>query len=295
MLSAVIIAKNEEVMIETMLKSIQWVDEIIVCDTWSTDKTVEIASKYAKIVNFDWNDNFSDARNYAKSKAKGDWILSIDCDEVMEVGWIEKIKYAIDNTKKCDWVLINLLEENGTAKTSAFRVFSKKLDWQWAIHEIVHPKNPTKLDVTITFWISPTHYVDPHLDMRILQNEYEKDPKNPRTCYYLARELINYKEFESGAGLMWEYIRLSESIDEQTDWYYWLALAFWYLWKREQAAVAASQALLRNPNFKAAIELIADCQPIQEWKDRWNSFAYGANDTGLIYIHNFKQECQRSA
>jgi hypothetical protein len=94
------------------------------------------------------------------------------------------------------------LEENGTAKTSAFRVFSKKLQWQGAIHEIVHPKNPAKLDVTITFGISPTHYVDPHLDMRILQTEYEKDPTNPRTCYYLARELINYKEFESGAGLM---------------------------------------------------------------------------------------------
>jgi hypothetical protein len=35
-----------------------------------------------------------------------------------------------------------------------------------------------------------------------LQREYERDPKNPRTCYYLARELINYKEFEAGAGLM---------------------------------------------------------------------------------------------
>jgi len=294
MLSAVIIAKNEEEMIETMLKSIEWVDEIIVCDTWSTDKTVEIASKYAKVVHFEWCDDFSKARNFAKSKAKGDWILSIDCDEVMEEGWIEKIKYAIEHTKDCDGILINLEEENGTAKTSAFRVFSKKLDWQWAIHEIVHPKNPSKLDVTITFGISPTHYVDPHLDMRILQREYEKDPTNPRTCYYLARELINYKEFESWAWLMWEYIRLSKSIDEQTDGYYWLALAFLYLGKREEAVVAASQAILRNPNFKAAIELIADCQPLQEWKDRWNSFAEWANDTGLIYIHNFKQECLHS-
>lgn len=293
MLSAVIIAKNEEVMIETMLKSIEWVDEIIVCDTWSTDRTVEIASKYARVFHYKWRDDFGAARNFAKQNAKNAWILSIDCDEVMEEWWIEKIKYAIANTPKCDGILINLEEENGTAKTSAFRVFRKKLDWQGAIHEIVHPKNPAKLDVTITFGISPTHYTDPNLDLRILQSEYEKDPKNPRTCYYLARELINYKEFESWAGLMWEYIRLSKSIDEQTDGYYWLALAFLYLWKREEAVVAASQALLRNPNFKAAIELIADCQPLQEWKDRWNSFAEWADNTGLIYIHDFKKEVIR--
>ncbi len=300
-LTACIICKNEESCIEKCLNSIEWVDELIILDTWSTDKTMELARKYTDNVYKDisfydeekWIFDFWAARNKCKEFATGDFILSIDCDEVMEEGGIEKIKYAIANTPKCDWVLINLLEENGTAKTSAFRVFKKKLDWQGAIHEIVHPKNPAKLDVTITFGISPTHYVDPHLDMRILQTEYERDPTNPRTCYYLARELINYKEFEAGAGLMGEYIRLSKSIDEQTDWYYWLALAFLYLWKREEAVVAASQALLRNPNFKAAIELIADCQPIQEWKDRWNSFAEGANDTGLIYIHNFKQECQR--
>jgi hypothetical protein len=92
---------------------------------------------------------------------------------------------------------------------------------------------------------------------------------------------------------MWEYIRLSKSIDEQTDWYYWLALAFLYLWRREEAAVSASQAILRNPNFKAAIELIADCQPVKEWKDRWASFAEWADNSGLIYLHDFKTECQR--
>ncbi len=301
MLSAVIIAKDEEEMIETMLESIKWVDEIVVLDTGSTDKTVEIAKKYTKQVFIDTSFydkkkktfNFGAARNKAKSYAKWDWILSIDCDETLEEGWIEKIKYAIENTKDCDGILINLQEKGGSAKTSAFRVFKKELDWIGAIHEIVHPKNPAKLDVTITFGISPTHYVDPHLDMRILQKEFEKDPTNPRTCYYLARELINYREYEAWAWLMWEYIKLSKSIDEQTDWYYQLALAFLMLWRREEAAVAASQALLRNPNFKAAIELIADVQPIQEWKDRWNKFAEDADNSWLIYIHNFKEECRR--
>jgi hypothetical protein len=50
-------------------------------------------------------------------------------------------------------------------------------------------------------------------------------------------------------------------------------LAFLLLGKKEEACVSASQAILRNPNFKAAIELIAECQPLQEWKERWNKFA----------------------
>lgn len=277
-----------------MLSSILWVDEIIVCDTGSTDKTVEIAKNYAKVVHFDWCDDFSKARNYAKSFATHDWILSIDCDEVLEAGAIEKMRYAIANTENTDGILLNLQEKDWSARTGAFRLFHKSLDWIGVIHEIVHPKNPTKLDTTIVFWISPTHYTDKHLDLRILQKEYEKEPTNPRTCYYLARELISYKQFESWAGMMWEYIRLSKSIDEQTDAYYWLALSFLYLGKREEAVVAASQALLRNPNFKAAIELIAYCQPIEEWKKRWQSFADWADNTGLIYTHNFKEECQLS-
>ena len=78
-----IIAKNEEKHIENCLKNLKKYDlEVIVTDTGSTDRTKEIAEKYAdKVVDFEWVNDFSAARNYCTSFATNNWILAIDCDE----------------------------------------------------------------------------------------------------------------------------------------------------------------------------------------------------------------------
>ena len=82
-ISACMIVKNEEEMLPNCLESIRsWVDEIIIVDTGSTDKTVEIAKSYgAKIYNQVWTKDFSFHRNYSISKATCDWVFIIDADE----------------------------------------------------------------------------------------------------------------------------------------------------------------------------------------------------------------------
>lgn len=81
-ISAIIITKNEEKMIEDCLKSILWADEIIVIDTGNTDKTNDIARKYkAKIVKFNGQGSFADWRNKGMGQASGDWLFYIDADE----------------------------------------------------------------------------------------------------------------------------------------------------------------------------------------------------------------------
>lgn len=80
-ISAIIIAKNEEAMIEDCLMSLSFVSEIILVDTGSTDKTSNIAAKYnAKIIKSD-KKSFSDWRNEGLKKALQPWVLYIDCDE----------------------------------------------------------------------------------------------------------------------------------------------------------------------------------------------------------------------
>jgi glycosyltransferase involved in cell wall biosynthesis len=81
-ISVCLITKNEEANIENCLKSVKDIAyEIIVVDTGSTDKTKKIASKYAKVYDFKWQDDYSKARNESIKHATGDWILVIDADE----------------------------------------------------------------------------------------------------------------------------------------------------------------------------------------------------------------------
>ena len=82
-ISVCIIAKNEEKMLQQCLQSVKDIAyEIIVVDTGSTDKTVEIAKNFnAKIYHFEWQDDFALARNESLKYANGDFIFVIDADE----------------------------------------------------------------------------------------------------------------------------------------------------------------------------------------------------------------------
>ena len=81
--SLCMIVKNEENYLPNCLNSIKdIVDEIIVVDTGSTDKTVDIAKSFgAKVYYFPWRNNFSEARNESLKYATKDWILILDADD----------------------------------------------------------------------------------------------------------------------------------------------------------------------------------------------------------------------
>ncbi|OFS19724.1 MULTISPECIES: glycosyltransferase [Clostridium] len=85
MISLCMIIKNEEGTLDNCLKSIKdFVDEIIVVDTGSNDKSKEIAFKYTdKVFDFEWCDDFAKARNFSISKATNSWILVLDGDEIV--------------------------------------------------------------------------------------------------------------------------------------------------------------------------------------------------------------------
>lgn len=94
-ISVCIIAKNEEKHIGKCLAAIRShateavALEIIVVDTGSTDRTKEIAAKYAdKVLDFIWVNDFSAARNYSIAQASYDYVLIFDCDEILiSVNW----------------------------------------------------------------------------------------------------------------------------------------------------------------------------------------------------------------
>lgn len=88
---------NEEAYVEAALRSVSFADEIIVIDSFSTDRTPEIAKKYSSMLLQRTFDNFSNQKNFALEKAKGDWILFLDADERITYPLQREIKIAMES------------------------------------------------------------------------------------------------------------------------------------------------------------------------------------------------------
>jgi glycosyltransferase involved in cell wall biosynthesis len=80
-ISVTLITYNEEANVEDALRSVEWADEIVVVDSGSSDRTVEICRRYTdKVFRREWT-GFVDQKNHAVTQASHDWILSLDADE----------------------------------------------------------------------------------------------------------------------------------------------------------------------------------------------------------------------
>ncbi len=97
-ISTIIIAKNEENMIQSCLDSLSWCEEILLIDTGSIDQTTKIAKKFgAKVVVYTSGKSFSDWRNKGLEEATNDWILYIDADERITPTLRREIKEILKN------------------------------------------------------------------------------------------------------------------------------------------------------------------------------------------------------
>ncbi|UCD94145.1 MAG: tetratricopeptide repeat protein [Candidatus Zixiibacteriota bacterium] len=140
--SACMIVKNEEEFLPNCLESIRnWVDEIIIVDTGSTDRTVEIAQSYgAKVYFQEWSKDFSKHRNFSLSKATCDWILVIDADEEFIQDDLPALRQAV-NQENCRLISINVFNsDRATRECTSFlpsiRLFRKDAGFHY--EGIVH-------------------------------------------------------------------------------------------------------------------------------------------------------------
>ncbi len=106
MISATIITLNEQKNIRRVSLSLKGVvDEVVVVDSGSIDRTIELAKESgAKVFIRDF-DNFSNQKNFAVSKTKGDWILSIDADEQISERLGEEIKKAVEHKEYAGFLI----------------------------------------------------------------------------------------------------------------------------------------------------------------------------------------------
>ncbi|MGN0807695.1 MAG: glycosyltransferase [Candidatus Coproplasma sp.] len=141
------IVKDEERTLSRALSGIASVaDEIIIVDTGSTDKSVEIAKQFTdKVFNFDWCDDFSAARNYSFDKATCDYIMWLDADDVVTDKNAQIIK-ALKATDGFDVAFLKYacaFDKDGNPTFIYFRerIFRRSLGlkWEGAVHEAIAP------------------------------------------------------------------------------------------------------------------------------------------------------------
>ena len=110
-ISACYIAKNEAENLAKSIKSLKnQVNEIVVVDTGSTDNTIVVARRLgARVYSFPWQDDFSKARNFALSKAKGEWLVLLDADEYFTAKTAGNIRQVIRQAQQADALLIQMV------------------------------------------------------------------------------------------------------------------------------------------------------------------------------------------
>ena len=123
-LSLCTIVKDEEASLSKCLESVKdVVDEIIILDTGSTDKTVEIAKGFgANIADFTWCDDFSAARNEALKYVQGEWVLVLDADEVLNAEILPHIQQLMADENH---LVINLIRQEVGAAQSPYSLTSR--------------------------------------------------------------------------------------------------------------------------------------------------------------------------
>lgn len=217
------IVKNEEKHLEGCLKSVAGIaDEIVVVDTGSTDRTIEIAKNYgASVFHFNWINDFSAARNFSLSKSNGDWILYLDADERLMPESGNELLSIIKSPGRVGYncIVKSLDSENGRDNQMTYiRLFknSGEIRFTGSVHEQILPSllnnNYKILDSSILiehigYNISIEGKRDKALrNLELLIKEYE-NVQTPYTAFQLALTLEileNYidakKYFEIAAG-----------------------------------------------------------------------------------------------
>lgn len=231
-ISACIIVKNEEEMLDPCLESLKGiVDEIIVVDTGSTDGTIDIIKRHnCNLQHFEWINDFAAARNYAKSFAKGDYILVIDADERVEpssaIGFrdfIQREDFDIGvvplhqaTSKDADYESVVSGHSRSGNPVLLPRVLSTKKEWFY--EGTVHETPSREMQKWAKYMLVPLHVVHHGADtqwrasrqksernLQLIEEQIEEYNESPLHWGYLVSELMHanrmreaYRALEKG-------------------------------------------------------------------------------------------------
>lgn len=253
---AMITSEKDVKMAKEAIKSvIDYVDEVCltIADKEHKTKEVKIGETTIKTSFFKWNDNFSNARNYNFKQVKSDWILWLDSDDVLKGA--EKLKELIDyaednNVSNYFFQYQYNANKDGYVTEKHWKCQLLKNDghfeWKGAIHEdtiFLRAVKSIRTELVVRVHRSNEKRSAEAMkrNLRILLKEKKKNPKEPRTKFYLGRTYMGLKEYDKAVNSLYEYLDLSGWDDE-----------------RYEARLLIGQALMASNLLDSAIKVYND-------------------------------------
>jgi glycosyltransferase involved in cell wall biosynthesis/tetratricopeptide (TPR) repeat protein len=230
-LSVCLIVKNEEHFLVRCLASVRdLASQIIVVDTGSTDRTIEIAKEHgAEVHHFVWCDDFSAARNAALEHATGDWVLALDADEELLPGHKETLRREMQDASILAYrlpIIDKGCEQEGCSHVPRLFRNAPGLFFVGRVHEQVF----SSIQVRCQQWglknipgktallhhgytaemVSDRNKIERNL--RLLQLAIEELPGEPNLVMNLGLEMIRSGQFEAGLAQYREALRLMSAL-----------------------------------------------------------------------------------
>lgn len=221
-ISLCMIVKNEESVLSRCLQSVKdCVDEIVITDTGSTDGTVTVARGFTdRLYFFAWNDNFSDARNFAFSKATGDYLLWLDADDFISPQNAERLKALKKELEltKPDVVICPYDTAFDEAGNTLFTYYRERLLkrtanflWQGRVHECIAPRGKILRSEFRVFHLGSEKERGAR-NLHIYQKWAAEEPLCGRDLFYYGRELYYNKLYTEAVAVLNEML-------EKKGWY----------------------------------------------------------------------------
>jgi tetratricopeptide (TPR) repeat protein len=211
------IVRNEEAFLGECLDSVQGiVDEMVIVDTGSTDRTVEIAEAHgAKVYRHEWTDSFAEARNHALEHATEDWVLVLDADERLDADSGEEILRAANKptADAYDLVFRNYLSDGPNPDVFVHRtcrLFRNRPEYRYRgrVHELITPSivgaggREDQLDAVVHHYgYRPQMMAQRNKHeryVRMLRAELEENPRDVYWLYNLAVAHLTHGEVDDG-------------------------------------------------------------------------------------------------
>ena len=216
-ISLCMIVKNEEDVLGRCLDSVaDLVDEIVIVDTGSTDRTREIAARFTdQIFDFPWQDDFAAARNESFAHATMDYCMWLDADDVLLEEDREKFLALKEGLSPAVSVVMapyhTGFDKDGRVTFLYYRERIIKnragMHWAGAVHEVVTPVGAVLYaDFAVTH--RKTHPSDPDRNLRIYQAQLDAGKKlEPRQQFYYGRELYYHQRWEDALEVFEQFLK----------------------------------------------------------------------------------------